>query len=174
MLSIRQKVARGLSILKKVKPLLKMESLIHIYRSLIEPYFTYCCIVWDSIGDTQVAKLQKLQNRAARIITGASYLKRSSDVLRELEWMNLEDMRQRQKAILMFKILNGLAPTYLSEMFTYNTSLHNYRLRSSKMNLELPKSRTNYYKNSFAYTGAKTWNDLPSSLKEELLGKVSK
>ena len=77
-----------LSILKKVKPLLKMESLIDIYRSLIEPYFTYCCIVWDSIGDTRVAKLQKLQNRAARIITGASYLKRSSDVLRELEWMN--------------------------------------------------------------------------------------
>ena len=77
MISIRQKVTRGLSILKKVKPELKM-------GSLIEPYFTYCCIVWDSIGDTQVAKLQKLQNRAARIITGASYLKRSSDVLREL------------------------------------------------------------------------------------------
>ena len=81
--------------------------------------------------------------------------------------MNLEEMRRRQKAILMFKILNGLAPTYLSEMFTYNTSLHNYGLRSSKMNLKLPKSSTNYYKNSFAYTGVKTWNYLPSSLKEE-------
>ena len=82
MLSIRQKVTCGLSILKKVKPVLKMGSLIDIYRSIIEPYFTYCCIVWDSIGDTQVAKLQKLQNRAARIITGASYLKRSCDALR--------------------------------------------------------------------------------------------
>ena len=37
MLSIRQKVTRGLSILKKVKPVLKMGSLIDIYRSLIEP-----------------------------------------------------------------------------------------------------------------------------------------
>ena len=156
MLSIRQKVSRGLSILKKVKPVLKMGSLIDIYRSIIEPYFTYCCIVWDSIGDTQIAKLQKLQNRAARIMTSTSYLKRSSDVLRELEWMNLEEMGRRQKAILMFKILNGLAPTYLSEMFTYNTFLHNYGLRCSKTNLELPKSRANYYKNSFANTGAKT------------------
>ena len=34
--------------------------------------------------------------------------------------MNLE-MRQRQKAILMFKILHDL-----SEMFTPNTSLHYY------------------------------------------------
>ena len=146
--------------------ILKMGSLIDIYRSIIEPYFTHCCIVWDFIGDTQIDKLQKLHNRAARIISGASYLKRPSVVLRELEWMNLEEMRRRQKGILMFKILNGLAPTYLSEMFTFYTSLYNYGLRSSKMNLELPKNRTNYYKNSFAYNGAKIWNDLPSSLKE--------
>ena len=92
-----------------------MGSLIDIYRSIIEPYFTYCFIVWDSIGDTQIDKLQKLQNREARIITGASYLKRSSNLLRELKWMNLEEMRRRQKAILMFKFLNGLAPTYLSD-----------------------------------------------------------
>ena len=47
------------------------------------------------------------KNQAARIITDASYLKRSSDVLRELKWMNLEEMKQRQKAILMFNILKG-------------------------------------------------------------------
>ena len=57
-----------------------------------------------------MANLQKLQNRAARIITGASYLKRSCDLLAELGWLNLEVMRQRQKAILMFKVLNGLTP----------------------------------------------------------------
>ena len=139
-----------------------------IYRSIIEPYFTYCCIVWDTIGETQMANLQKLQNRAARIITGASYLKRSCDLLAELGWLNLEVMRQRQKAILMFKVLNGLTPPpYLSEMFTHKTSFHNYGLRSSKMNLELPKCRTNYYKNSFAFSGAKLWNDLPPSVKDE-------
>ena len=30
----------------------------------------------------------------------------------------LEAMRKRQKAVLMFKILNGLTPPYLSQMFT--------------------------------------------------------
>ena len=66
-----------------------------------------------------MANLQKLQNRAARIITGASYLKRSCDLLAELGWLNLEAMRQRQKAILMFKVLNGLTPPYLSEILTH-------------------------------------------------------
>ena len=55
-----------------------------------------------------MANLQKLQNRAAHIITGASYLKRSCDLFTELGWLNLEAMRQRQKAILMFQVLNGL------------------------------------------------------------------
>ena len=167
MLSIRQKVTRNVSVLRRVKPFLKTENLINIYRSIIEPYFTYCCIVWDSISETQTVNLQKLQNRAARIITGASYSQRSSDVLCELGWMTLETMRKHQKAILMFKILNGLTPPYLSEMFTHSASFHDYGLRSSRMNLALPKSRTDFYRNSFAFTGAKIWNDLPNSLKEE-------
>ena len=167
MLSIRKKVIRNLGVLRRVQPFLKTENLIVIYRSIIEPYFTYCCIVWDSISETQIANLQKLQNRAARIITGASYLQRSSDVLCELGRMTLEAMRKRQKAILMFKILHGLTPPYLSQMFTHSASFHDYGLRSSRMNLTLPKSRTDFYRNSFSFTGAKIWNDLPNSLKEE-------
>ena len=81
--------------------------------------------------------------------------------------MTLETMRKRQKAILMFKILNGLTPPYLSEMFTHSALFHDYGLRSSKMNLALPRSRTDFYRNSFAFTGAKIWNDLPNSVKEE-------
>ena len=115
-----------------------------IYRSIIEPYFTYCCIVWDNISETHFVNLQKLQNRAARIITGASYLQRSIEVLCELGWMTLEKLRNRQKAFLMFKIVNGLTPPYLCEMFTHSASFHDYGLRSSKTNLALPKSGTDF------------------------------
>jgi hypothetical protein len=34
-------------------------------------------------------KLQKLQNRAARVITGKSYDVRSKDILEELSWQPL-------------------------------------------------------------------------------------
>ena len=53
-------------------------------------------------------------------------------------------MRQFHKAIMMFKIVNGLAPPYLTEMLTSNNALNNYGLRSSNYDLELPKCRTNY------------------------------
>ena len=61
---------------------------------------------------------------------------------------------------MMFKLVNGLAPPYLTEMFTSNITLNNYGLRSSNYDLEFPKCRTNCYKNSFAFNGVKVWNAL--------------
>ena len=34
-------------------------------------------------------------------------------------------------------------------------------------NIVLPKTTTDYYRKSFAFTGAKLWNALPKNLKEE-------
>ena len=123
--------------------------------------------MWDSIGDTLSNRLQKLQNRAARIITVAPYSKPSGEFLEELGWAQLNSMRQFHKAIMTFKIVNGLAPPYLNKMSTFNKTLNNYGLRSSSYDLELPNCRTNYYKDSFAFSGAKVWNALPRHLKEE-------
>jgi hypothetical protein len=63
-------------------------------------------------------------------------------ILAELNWMNIKEMREKQKAIMMYKIVNGLAPEYLTEMFTFHSSLNYYSLRQSKLNFELPVNRT--------------------------------
>ena len=61
------------------------ETLKTIYYSLVQPYFVYCGIVWSYCSKTRADKLQKLQNRAARIITRADYSIRSTAVLNSLE-----------------------------------------------------------------------------------------
>lgn len=40
-----------------------------IYYALILPHFDYCSPVWDCLSGHSSDKLQKLQNRAARVIT---------------------------------------------------------------------------------------------------------
>ena len=49
---IIQKVACNISILGKVAPILSLDNKIAIYRSIIEPYFNYCCLVWDGLSET--------------------------------------------------------------------------------------------------------------------------
>ncbi len=51
-------------------------------------------------------KRQKFQNRAARILTGASYDVRSADILDTLCWEILNVRRSRNKSVLMYEILN--------------------------------------------------------------------
>ena len=72
-------------------------------------------------------------------------------------------------ALTMFKLNHSLCPSYLSDMFDINTSWLSYDFRSSRMNLIVPKARTNYFRNSFASAGTKLWNSIPASLKERLL-----
>lgn len=80
------------------------------YRSLIEePYFDYCSPLWDTCGKQLKDKLQKIQNRAGRVITGSSYDVRSTDVLNNLKWKTLETRRFHTKATLMYKIFNDLS-----------------------------------------------------------------
>ena len=115
---IIQKVACNISILRKVAPILSLDNEIAIYGSIVEPYFNYCYLVWDGLSETLSNKLQRLQNRAARVITGLPYTVRSTEIRKQLGWSSLSEMRSQQKVIMMYKIVNNLAPSYMADMFT--------------------------------------------------------
>ena len=70
---VLKKVSSGLSILKMSKTYLPQGTLKILYNSLIETHFRYGNIIWGNCGETFLARLQKLQNRAVRIITGSDY-----------------------------------------------------------------------------------------------------
>ena len=65
---------------------------------------------------------------------------------------------------MMFKSLNGFAPVYLHELCSERHT--DYDLRDSFRKLNLPKSRIDYLKRSFSYSGAFLWNSLPESIRE--------
>ena len=81
------------------------------------PYFNYCSAVWGNINKGLADKLQKMQNRAARILTFSNYEVHSSVLLDELGWERLEYVRQL--AVTMYKIHNNLSPYVVSEADLY-------------------------------------------------------
>ena len=76
-----RKVSAGIGAMKRIKPYVPPATLQTIYKSIIQPYFDYCSPLWDNCGKVHQDKLQKFQNCAARIITGARYDVRSTDIL---------------------------------------------------------------------------------------------
>ena len=83
-------------------------------------------------------KLQKLQNRAIRVITKSSYDTSSRFLLNSLGWDNLSVRRAKQKANLMYKCINNLAPAYLCNLFAPRTP--NYYFRNAKKKINAPKT----------------------------------
>ena len=141
---------------------------LQIYNALILPHFDYCSPVWDCMSGYLSDKLQKLQNRAARVITKLPFDTSSSLLLAKLKWENLSFRRKKQKALIMYKTLNELAPEYLQCLFTQR-HVNDYNLRNLEGKLSLPKPNTNYLKRSFCYSGACLWNNLPQDLKAYVL-----
>jgi len=160
---ICKKVSSAIGALKRVRPFISKAIAIQIYNALIMPHFDYCSSVWDCLSGYLSDNLQKLQNRAARVITKLPFDTSSNYLLSTLDWERLFFRRKKQKALTMFKTVNELAPHYLQSLFSQHHSFYN--LRDSEGKLTLPKPSTNYLKRRFSYSVAMLWNNLPKCLK---------
>ena len=76
--TISKKISAGLAILKRVSHFIPFDTRVNMYNALVMPYF---------ISKGLAEKLQKMQNRAARILTFSNYEVRSSVLLDELAWL---------------------------------------------------------------------------------------
>ena len=156
--NISKKVSQGIGVLRRAKLFVKYDTLQILYSSLVQPYFEHCSLVWGNCCDSLKEKLQKLQNRAARVITGDSYDTRSKDILQKLNWKNLSERRQQKTIAYVSKAIAGNCPENISKKFEKSYS-ERYDLRNNNKFLSLPKPRTNSMVRTFGYAAAKIWNE---------------
>ena len=92
-------LAAAIGALKRVRPFISTASATPIYQALIQPHFDYCSSVWDGCSAKLSDKMQKLQNRAARIITKSNYDSSTTQLLESLHWDNLLKRRKKTQGI---------------------------------------------------------------------------
>ncbi|CAH3032456.1 unnamed protein product [Porites lobata] len=68
--------------------------------------------------------------------------------------------------VTMFKIFNNNCLTYLRELFHRTSEIHDYNLRGSNYDLQLPLTKTIFLKRSFSYRGAMAWNQMSNETHE--------
>ena len=162
---MRNKVSRALGFLKYAKKFLQQGTLSKMYRGIVEPHFRYCCSVWGCCGKTQIDALQRLQNRAARIVTNSSYHVSATGLIKRLGWPTISDIILSETATIMFKSTNSLGPEYLSELFVKNSALNTMRLRNTETDLRVPLFKTANGQKSISFRGPKLWNQLSSDVR---------
>jgi hypothetical protein len=162
------KAARQLSALARIHYLLDEDSKISIIRSFIGSNFNYCPLVWHFCGSIYTSKMESILKRALRFAF-SDYVSSYESLLYKAELTTLEVNRQRNIAIETYKIMNGLAPEFLKDLFITNNLRYNTRQCN---NLKVPTVRTTTYGiHSIKCFAVKIWNSLP---KETVLSKSLK
>ena len=54
--------------MKRIRPFVSQSTAIPVYNALIQPHLNYCSPIWNGFSNQLTDKLQKLQNRVARVI----------------------------------------------------------------------------------------------------------
>ena len=147
------------------KYLTPMAAKILIHASVISR-LDYANALLFGIAETQLNRLQRLQNYAARVITGDSREVDSVQVLKKLHWLPVRARIRYKILLLAYKALNNLAPQYLKDMLSIQTNTRH--TRSSNGGLRLVERRSNLKfggDRAFSVCAPKLWNQLPVTLR---------
>jgi hypothetical protein len=156
------KAARQLNVLRRLAPQLDFKSRMVIYKTFVLSNFNYCPLVWHFCGKSNSNKLERLQERGLRFVFDDETTTYQS-LLDKAKLPTLAIARLRQLAIEVFKAMNHLTPSYISELFSTPSSTTNTR---GEHKLCIPRTRTvKYGTHSLSYYGAFIWNGLSNNLK---------
>ena len=93
-------------------------------------------------------------------------------VIRALGWSTVREIMDLESAKIVYKSLNGDAPSYMSDMFTKVNVSTTRSLRNLDYDLRVPFLRTTTGQRCFSYQGAKLWNGFLKRLKIRPLKKI--
>ena len=114
---IANTASKILGIMRKLKYTLSRNALNQIYLYHLLPIIEYASLVWDGCTQQDSNTLQKIQNEAARIVTGLTRSLSLVKLYNECGWTNLSVRRHQQKLHFMYKVNNGLVPSYITDLF---------------------------------------------------------
>ena len=117
------------------------------------------------IYSNKILIVQKLQNRAAKIVTNSPFDATALPVIRALQWPTVRELIDFESQKIVFRSLQGDAPSYMKDMFTRVNNSIARSLRNAEVDLRLPLLRSAGGQKCFSYRGAKLWNSLGTDAK---------
>ena len=123
---------------------------------------TFGSSVWDPHTHGLQEELEKVQNRAARFVTGNYVFETGSmtGILGQLKWESLNKRRKDSRLILLYKGLKGKARIPTDDLIPNNRRCRNQHALA----FQIPSASKEAYKSSFFPQTISDWNDLPDSL----------
>ena len=149
-------VSKKIYQLSKIKHFLNLHSRKIFFHAYVESYINYASTIWDSASENIMKPLLSLHRRALRLVLNKPFKLTASDYT-AVDTLPLKFKLKYNKAVFMFKILSGCAPSILTNNFIVNDHRHTHKLI-------LPLPRVDIFKSSLSYSGGFLWNSISTTL----------
>ena len=154
--------------IRRINKYLSRDSLLTLIHAFITSRLDYCNGLLYGLPKSQIVKLQRVQNAAARLVLKLGKYSHITPVLYELHWLPVQYRIHFKILILTFKAIHRLAPKYIIELIHIKPR-STYHLRSNRsLLLDPPKGKmlVTLGDRSFSAAAPCLWNSLPTELRD--------
>ena len=150
------------------KRMLGFEAKKNLCASMVLSQFAYADVVFMNMTKCLQYKIQKIQNWCIRFIFNIKFGDRDSitELRKKLGWLSMSETRILHGLTYIYKMINNLAPNYLSDLITFKHEIYGVGTRSSSKNTLWISNevKTKARKNAFVFSMSKLYNDLPENI----------
>ena len=155
--------------IRSISSLLPQSAVIQLVVSLVLSRVDYCNSLLAGLPTTELQRLQRILNSAARVIFKARKHEHVSPLLFKLHWLPVTARITYKIATLAYRHFEGTLPSYLSCSLQTYVPARSLRSGQEKL-LVLPpisNARTKSFgERSLSYQAPAIWNALPSTIRD--------
>ena len=143
---------------------------LNVYRSLYESHILYACAIWGSAHHKLLQPIFAHHTKAVKLLLNLPRASHLSQTLHRLKILKPEQLIMREHIKLVHSHRMKLLPKQISSLITPVGGAQECRqIRNAENNVHLPGPSLLSGRHFPAYKLAKSWNDLPQSLKSAAL-----
>ena len=144
----------------KARHFVPPDELRSIYFSIFSSHMVYGCQVWGQNINVHIEKIQKLQNRAMRIISFSNYQADSNPIYKIKKILKLKDYISLQNCLFVHDYTNKNLPLCFNDYFQFVNEVHSKRTKNSELGcIFVPHFTTiKYGINSITRRSIDSWN----------------
>ena len=164
---LSKKLSRANGILSKLRYNAPRHVCLNVYYSIFYSHLIYGSTVWGLTSETNIRKIEKLQEKCAKILTFSNFNSDPDPAINELRLTRVRDVIEIQQLKLAYEFCNKLLPDDLYSLFTYSrdTQTTNMNLNSNINNhLRIPPIHSvNSGNLSLRFKCTQLWNNFTTT-----------
>ena len=165
-------ISKVVGVMCKLRHFVPLRIIKTIYLSLVQSHLYYGLIIW---GENEFAKnnrLNVLQKRAVRILSGSKYNSHTEPLFKREKLLKIQELYKQKCIKLYCSIIDRKCPKFLQESIELSNTVHSYNTRNAT-NVYRTHQHTKFHKQLINHKLSESWNMLSLKTKQEVKNKIN-